>query len=212
MPDTRFVEGGNEKPRYYTPVELDAIAKAAGVKKFGPDVVEDLQQSVQSYQWAREGDPGGVFFRSNKEIRSQLDHIVKLCAKGASVEEIEAALNELDGLTSQKLGPVRAQEPRRLQTAAKRVLRGIPRTGPDPKRARRQFIGDLARIFENATGRPPGRRFLDQDYGPFLEFVRAALNPFNAATGCEDDIKHVLQQRKRKRAPAKRKNAAPAKR
>jgi hypothetical protein len=89
MPDTHFVEGRNEMPRRYSPVELDAIAKAAGVKAFGPDVVEDLQQSVESFQWAREGDPGGMFFRSNKEIRSQLDQIINLCGQGASSEVLE---------------------------------------------------------------------------------------------------------------------------
>src|SRR5215472_3158868 len=114
MPDTHFVEGGNETPRRYSPVELDAIAKAAGVKTFGPNVIEDLQQSVESFQWAREGDPGGLFFRSNKEIRSQLECIAKLCEKGGSVEDIEAALSELDGLTLQKLGRIGADDPRQL--------------------------------------------------------------------------------------------------
>jgi hypothetical protein len=201
MPDTHFVEGGNEKPRRYSPVELDAIAKAAGVNTFGPDVVEDLQQSVESFQWAREGDPGGMFFRSNKEIRSQLEFIAKLCEKGASVEEIEAALSELDGPTLQKLGPISADDPQQIQSAVNRVLGAIPRSGPDPKRARRQFIGDLIRIFDCArgTGGQSGRRVdkSGQEHGPLREFVRAALEPFHAWQGCEADIKVALRQRNR---------------
>ena len=142
-----------------------------------------------------------MFFRSNKEIRRQLEFIAKLCEKGTSVEEIEAALSEIDGLTLQKLGPIRADGPRQLQRAANRVLRAIPRSGPDPKRARRQFIGDLIRSFDCArgTGGQSGRRVdkAGQEYGPLREFVRAALEPFHAWQGCEADIKVALCQRNR---------------
>jgi hypothetical protein len=49
------------------------------------------------------------------------------------------------------------------------------------------------------TGRRPGRRFHKKEYGEygrFLEFVKAALNPFKAAQGCEADIKAVLKRLK----------------
>ena len=58
------------------------------------------------------------------------------------------------------------------------------------------FVRDLIPIFEDLTGQPAGRRVLDQEYGPFLDFVRAALQPFKATQGCEADIREALRLHK----------------
>jgi hypothetical protein len=81
--------------------------------------------------------------------------------------------------------------------AAESALAKIPTRGPDPKRARRQFIGDLACIFRRVAGRRPGRSVFDQEQGGFLQFVKAALEPFKATQGCKADIKFVLARMKR---------------
>ena len=154
-PDTRFVEDGPEWvedepqwPRRYTTAELEAIANAAGVRD--PVALEELQQAADAYQWARSADPGGEFFLSNEQRRSRLINILKLLRAQASAAEIEKAVNELDAITFQFLGQARADNPRRLKLAAKRALRFRPR---GRKRARLQFIGDLAPIYANAI--PP---------------------------------------------------------
>ena len=70
---------------------------------------------------------------------------------------------------------------------------------------KRQRLG--RRVREQEYGR--GLTF-QQDYGPLLDLMKAAVEPFNGTKGCEADIKAVLSQRKR--ASRKRKNAAAAKR
>jgi hypothetical protein len=191
MPDTSFIEHGRQFPRRYTSAELEGIAKAAGVEKCGPVALEKLQQAAKAFQWGRLVDAGVIASSTNKGRRRQFKHIIKLC------EKIEKALNELDALASQLLGPVDDAELIRLRQAAEAALNTIPSRGPNPRRARLQFIGELACIFARLTGQRPTRRVHDQEYGPFLNFVKAALKPFKAATGCETDIKTVLRRLKK---------------
>jgi hypothetical protein len=218
MPEARRV-AGSKWPRGYSRAELKILKphfKAVGVE-FSPAIVEQLQTAVHGLQWAMSADPGGIFFRSKEEKRYRLNRILKLHAAQRPPEKIELALRGLDGPTSQRLGRVRAGHPR-LPTAIRRVLRKIPTRGLDRKRARRQFFGDL---YDIVKGRRLGRRVRQQeygglghkfqkDYGPLLDLMKAAVEPFNGTKGCEADIKAVLSQRKR--ASRKRKNAAAAKR
>ena len=71
----------------------------------------------------------------------------------------------------------------------------IRTSGPDPKRARRQYIGDLVCIYSRATGKRPGRWVHDIEGGEFRDFVIAALEPFKATQGCEADIKVALRSK-----------------
>ena len=168
-------------PRRYTPVEVEAIAISLERKKICEVAVEDLQEAVEGYQWAAASEDKGTFPDStNKGRRRQLIHIIWLCAKGAAVDEIQGALNKLDAPTSQRLGPIDASDLKRIARAARRVVEGIPTSGPDPKRARQQFIRDLASIYYRLTGDFPGRWVLDQESDPFRAFVIAALNPIDA--------------------------------
>ena len=161
-------------------------------------------------------DPGGIFFRSNKQTREQLSHIIDLCVGERPVPEIQAALSELDGSTSQLLGNRHAGDPQ-LLAVARSVLAGIPCSAPNRRGARRQFIGDLHDIFQSATPQHPTRRVrivfkafgvVSEEYGRFLDFVKAVLNPFKAARGCVAD----MRPRKRERVRDERKNAVAAKR
>jgi hypothetical protein len=93
----------------------------------------------------------------------------------------------------------------KLKEAAELALAKIPERGPHPKRGRRQFIGDLAKIFLRVTGKRPGRSVNDQEGGLFLAFVNAALRPFGAEQGCEAEIKAKLAQMKKRKRPRVRK-------
>lgn len=191
MLDTRFIECGRERPRRYTPDEIELIEKSLP-QKIGRFSLEKLQRAVQDYQWARWADG----LTKNSRRKEQLEKIFSLCAR-ASIDEIEMALNELDAPISQELGSVGPADRSGLALAVTRVRQEIPRRGPNRKRARRQFIGRLASIFYCVTLERPTRRYnayREEEYGPFLKFVRAALTPFDAEKGCEADIKAVLRQ------------------
>jgi hypothetical protein len=192
----------------YTRAELKPLTEAAGIPEFGTDALQMLGGAFNAYCWACSADPGAFLFYSDEQKLCELKHILKLSVERASLAEVEQALHELDGPTSQLLGKVGARHPR-LQSSLRRVFEKItPRRGPDPRRARRQFIDDLADIYEYVTGRIQTRRVHDREYGPFREFVIAALTPFNAVQGCEADIKIVLQQRAKRLG--RRKSAAAA--
>jgi hypothetical protein len=206
MPDTRCGEAGSEWPRLYTPAELETLKplfKAAGVKRLGRTIVRKLQKAVQEFQWAMSADPGGIFFSPKSEKRYRLKRILKLHAAQRPPKKIELALRGLDGPTLQLLGCAGAGHPR-LPTAIRRVLKKIPRTGPDRKRARRQFFGDLYDIVKRRhLGRRvrqqeygPGRKF-QKDYGPLLDLMKAAVAPFSTTKGSEADVKAVLLKQKR---------------
>jgi hypothetical protein len=207
MPDTRFSEGGREWPRSYRSSEIHLIAGSLGLANICPITLEKLQEAAQGYQWASLEEEEIFPEATNKGRREQLNQIGRLCAEGAPADAIEAALYELDAPTSQCLGAVSPLNRKHLARSIRRVLGEIKKRGPDAKRARRQFIYDLADIYEFATGQPPGRRVHDEEYGPFHDFVIAALEPFKAAPGC--DIKAVLQQRNTR--SRKRKSAAGSK-
>jgi hypothetical protein len=157
-------------------------------------------------------DPGGIFFRSNKEKRYKLKRILKLCGARRPPKKIELALRGLDGPTLQRLGDVRAGHSG-LPAAIIRVLKMIPSRGPDPKRARRQFINDLYDVVPKLKRRRLGRGVHKQEYGRGLTFqedygglrdlVKAAFESLGATRGCERDIKTVLNRRKRASCQAK---------
>jgi hypothetical protein len=187
----------SESPRPYAPVEIEAIAQSVFPFDLASSHIEQLQRAVEEYQWATWGDnreflalhPSGT----NRGRRKLLKRIIELCELQASSEEIESELIKLDARASQSLDVADRQQ---LRRSAESALRNIPTRGPDPKRARRQYICDLAHIFYRVTGKRPSRRVHDQEYGPFFEFVKAALVPFHTAQGCEADIKVVLKQLK----------------
>ena len=157
MPGTPVIEGGNIWPRRYTIDELKAIADAARVKKCGPIAKEKLQRAVVAYQWATTVDPGGPFFRSNKERRDQVKRIFKLRAQNAPTEKIDEELEAADAVTSRLLLPILFGHPKTYKRAARRVLEMLSRPGPNPSRARLQFVAELICIFEYVTRRRAGR-------------------------------------------------------
>ena len=200
----------SEWPRRYKPDELNAIAASIAPHKIDTRNIERLQKAVEAFQWASDEDDKR--FRkqfpesTNKGRRRQFERIIELCERRAPKSKIEIVLNRLDRRASELLGPVGTNDHLKLKEAVELALAKIPRRGPDPKRARRQFIGDLAKIFLRITGKHPGRRVHDEEGGLFLAFAKAALRPFGAEQGCEADIKAALARLKRRKRPKVRKN------
>src|SRR4051794_27583344 len=99
MRDTNILENGQEWPRRYAAAEIREFAKSLGRETIVEIAVEDLQEAVEGYQWARTVDDG----LTNKGRRQYLRRIIKSCAERIPVEEIQDLLVELDGPTSQRL-------------------------------------------------------------------------------------------------------------
>jgi hypothetical protein len=77
------------------------------------------------------------------------------------------------------------------------VAAAIPTGGGEPKLARHHFIRALADIYYDVRGVEPKRRHDPvhvRDYGPFPDFVRAALKPLDpgALKGVEHEVRAVL--------------------
>ena len=206
----------SEWPRPYTYAELEAIAKSAARDTLHPIATAKLQEAVEAYQWAKGADEdrwlGSERRSANKRRRKELQSIIQLCEED-SVDEVSLALNELDGPTSQCLKATDLSNLQDVKNTAERALRNFAVSGPDRKRARRQFIRSLFCIFAIVTGENPARRVKvrnylphdEQEYGPTLDFVRAALEPFKDTRGCEADLKWCLRDLRERRAKTARK-------
>ena len=190
------------EPRlWYMPSELAEIEGSIAPYKIDSRAKQLLQEAVARYQveylkddpFMRENFPA----LTNKGRRRQLELIIKLCKEEAPSSEIEKALSKFDKDARQLLWPIDKIDHEKLRVRAEWALAVIGKRGPTPKRARLQFIRDLAELFIQITSRIPGRSFHDQEQGDFLRFVKAALEPFNASQGCEADIKIVLAEMKK---------------
>src|SRR5258707_7044591 len=117
---------------------------------------------LEAFQYAMWGD----VFISYKLQRAILNRTLKLFVCHAPDEAIWSALDELDGPTSQLLGPIPTAGPWPLGTIDRKalalkiraVLATLQRCGPNPKRARRQFIDGLLPIYRQLRSGYPGRR------------------------------------------------------
>lgn len=192
-----------EWPRPYTQSELTTIAELIGERSLPQFAKRMLQKAVVEYQWAGWNEQPAKSsleprfpVSTNKGKRALFRQIIQLIDGGAPHNEIEEAVNSLDAIASQLLGPIDITDHEKLKSAAEGALGKIPSAGPDPRRARRQFICSLARIYKSVKREHPTRRFHLEEYGPFFEFVKAALTPFNTTKGCEADIKAVLAESK----------------
>jgi hypothetical protein len=189
---------------WYPPSELANIEESIAPYKIDSSTKQLLQEAVAHYQveylkddpFVRESFPAQL---TNKGRLQLLKPLIELCANKAPSSDIEKVLNKLDKETRQLLWPVGNIDHEKLRIGAESVLVKIGKRGPTPKRARLQFIRDLAEIFTRITGRIPGRNVHDQEQGDFLRFVKAALEPFKATQGCEADIKVVLAEIKKEK-------------
>jgi hypothetical protein len=201
MPDSPS-HGGSEWPRRYTPSEIDLIARSLGLRQLDPRNFERLQRAVEAYQWGRLEDDKIFPSSTKKGRRERLKQIVKLCERQTPpVKRTEVLYRALDFVASQLLGPVNPRDHLTLKSAAERALMQIPTSGPDPSRARRQFVRHLACIFLRVTRKRPGRSVFpdSREGGHFDAFVKATLEPFKASQGCEKDIKIVLAAAKKRK-------------
>jgi len=189
----------NEWPRRYTHAELEAIAKSVGQSNLDALAVDRLQESVEAYQWGSLVDDRIFPFSTNKGRQKSLRHIIALCEQEVPLEEIKLELNGLDTIALGLLGSFDPSNRGKIKSAAEGALKRIPKQGPDPKRARLNFIEDLICIYSRVTGKRPVR-VVDKvgEYGEFHDFVKAALEPFKATQGCEADIKVALHRKRSK--------------
>lgn len=159
-----------------------------------PECIRDqIVAAAEGYRWAARYD---TFF-----LRTQKRQLLKRIRRQG--KKLEASLRELDQETGILLDAnILPDDLGVLQLRARKALKTIPKSSHTPYRARRSFVEDLARIFKVATGDEPKRRYdlaKGGEYGPFHDFVLAALEPIapHETSGVDGDIKTVLKKRKK---------------
>ena len=178
---------------YYSGEDVRRIAAALDRDSLPPAIVVRLEEAAHGYQFASMVDREP----SRAARRASLQRIAKLAS------ELSRELTDLDALTSQGLRDPLIPDYMSLEIldeSAKQLRDTIPERGGDPKLARRHFVADLADIYRDVMGEEPTRRHNagnEKDYGPFLEFARAALEPFaaSASIGVEHDSRAVMKAR-----------------
>jgi len=184
----------DDKP-IYSENDFAEMAKALQMEELPQNVRDHIVTAAEGYRWAARYDT----FISRAEKRQLIKRIRR------QAEKLEASLRKLDHETGQLLDPhvrISPDDLGVLQIRAQEALEIIPESSHEPYRARRSFVEDLAKIYKEATGDEPKRRYdpaKGGEYGPFRDFVLAALEPIapHETSGVDGDIKTVLRKRKK---------------
>jgi hypothetical protein len=198
----------------YSKADLATIARAAGLTKFPAEHVKDLQDVAARYRLAQWMQAEGLPPRC--EIRELLEQLAEAARTGTDAALTDAWANlpypavkllyaeappllDIAG-QSASVTEYRDEMRRDLGEAATRAAAKVP-PGAEPTRARLAFVQAIAPLFVELTGLEPTRRTRSVNgpsvaYGPFLEFVRAALHPIDPALvpGVEADIAKLRRQ------------------
>jgi hypothetical protein len=164
------------------------IAEALALPRPTQYLKRALPKAAEEYRWAKTTEEKYSLGRA--EQRRRLKEIKVKTA------ELYAALRKLDYPTTELLEtPITVDDVALLVAAAEQAIDRVHRTGGEPKKARLQYVRELARIFEIATGRRPARRVHDREYGPFRDFVEASLRPIDphAISGFDFDIRKAIK-------------------
>jgi hypothetical protein len=181
----------NQDTQIYSADDFLLMATAFEIEQLPDEIKEKVTQAAEAYEWAAIGD----VWNSRAELREMLKKIAK------QTEKLEVVLRKLDQKTARRLdaniGPDALGI---LRVKAEQAREKIPKSGHEPYRARRQFVAELADIYEKATGKKPARRSDPKkggDYGPFRDFVLAALRPIapHETSGADGDIRAVISAR-----------------
>ena len=182
----------NDKP-IYSENDFAAMAEAIELEELPQHIRDQIVEAAEGYKWAAAADT----FSSRAERRQAIERIQ------CQAKELEASLRALDQETGSLLDAnILPDDLGVLQVKAQEALERIPKSGHEPYRARMSFVEDLARIYKKATGDKPKRRYdpaKGGEYGPFHDFVLAALEPIapHETSGVDGDIKTVLKKRKK---------------
>ena len=189
----------------YTESDLAEIAKSLGVNAFTDEQVRQLQRAGNIYrlvdggdfQTKADNDPTAI--RPGRAAqRKALKNVAQIARQLAGLPQEQrkiqgwkqdAALTDrglwLTGLSSlrQSLDLCSPTDLDQLAEIAQDLAEHIPPTGHEPKQATLVFIDCLIPLYESITGKKAGRRVrweTFKEYGPFKQFVCAALEPLNS--------------------------------
>ena len=182
----------DDKP-IYSENDFAEMAKALQMEELPQNVRDQIGKAAEGYRWAARYD---TFF-----LRAEKRQLIKRIRRQA--EKLEASLRKLDHETGQLLDPhvrISPDDLGVLQIRAQEALEIIPESSHEPYRARRSFVEDLARIYKEVTSKEPTRRDDPKRgglYGPFQDFVLAALRPIapHETSGVDSDIRAVIIKR-----------------
>lgn len=192
----------------YSDDELREIKRVLGIKRFTNPIRKRLEYAAKLYlvEWEAERRPKageGWLYPPRKVRRDAYEEVAK------KARELKEAL-EAPGFTmaSKRRFPeekedwpeVDREQLEALEKAAEKAATKVPKTGADPRVARRNFIKRLASVFKEVTGRIPARSHdpvATEDTGLFLELVKKCLGPLTperAECGLADDVRLVLEK------------------
>ena len=174
----------------YGPGDLRNFAKIIGIPEFTAEHEDQLQRAAWAFEILHDTDEMRASRRDRREVLERI-------RKAAS--ELKEALDNYAFMFIDKRIKLPFSDTGLLEDlaqAANNVASLVPRSAANPKTARRVFVRDLGLIFKGATGKRPTLRRdrYGKPYGPFFEFVEAALSRLDryAAQGVENDVKVVV--------------------
>ena len=173
--------------------DLRQLADILEIKAFDDAQTGDLQKAATHYVeiewgefkfWPNRAEQRRAFQRVAEDARNLIEALSEpalFCHEGG--EELAATYT----------APLSE-----LAERANKVAEAIPKTGAEPKTARKMFVDDLARVFEEVTGRRPtlSRKLDGQPSGMFFNFVYAAVGALHqhATQGIEADIRKSIEK------------------
>lgn len=174
----------------YGPDDLQTFASILKIDKFTAEQAHQMQRAAWTFEFMNGSDQMRAPRAGRRKALNGI-HDAALKLKGALESYNLMIVDNKADLPFSDVGLLGS-----LAEAAKQAAESIPQTGANPKQARRTFVHDLGRVFMEATDeRPKLSRLPDgQLYGPFFEFVEAALGQLDrhAVQGVESDVKTIV--------------------
>jgi len=187
----------------YSPGGLERFAEILGVPALSDDQIEALYRAALGYIFIAEYE--GKFRPDDhrppfRPSRKEQGKALKRVAKAARSLKDALADRALMFLGDDQRPVFDADALDELARTADKAADDLPKGGPDPELARIVFVRDLVPIFEAVTQQRATRRHDPDsalDYGPFLDFAKAALKPLNpgALKGLDHVVRKVLKER-----------------
>jgi hypothetical protein len=175
----------------YTLDDFQRFAKILGVPNLSPEHVKRLQRAALHYWFLAVFD---MTRPKRSEYRKALERIT------VSAQELKAALEHRASMhvgDFKSLSSINTDVLDNLAEAAEETANHIPKSGANPKTARKRFVADLGDIYFAATSKHPtfSRNRHHEPSGQFFKFVEAALRPLNAHAipGLEHDVRPVVK-------------------
>ena len=195
-----------EIPEFYAPDDYGRMAEALGIPELSAAQMEELGNAAHRY-WIDiklEIEPGQrdgpARFPSQSKRRMAVERVAKVARRLQAALDDPALYEHRGRWPVPKKGSLEDLASAADETAHFLAQETGERPGGRPTIAgRRNFVRELATLFEECTGHRATRRFdsiEEKECGPFLDFVKAALGPVreSSLTGIENVVREIAAE------------------